>query len=152
MVVGVWWHLLEGGGAEDMEECEKAPLRSLYKPSASDPATASCTCSNPSASNHCSSSLSTLSCLSKSTPWKREKRSITKAKHNHKIVKEQSERLSNSQQREIPDSTTPVPPPPPMPAPFLFPSTPNPPHSLLLLLPLALPLLTTHLQMKTTPK
>ena len=38
------------GGAEDREECDRASLRSLYKPSASNPATASSTFCNTSAS------------------------------------------------------------------------------------------------------
>ena len=70
-----------------------------------------------------------------------------------KIVKEQSERLSNTMPRNIPDLTTPVPPPLPMPAPLPLPpmTSPNPPHTPLLLLPSPLPLLMTHLQIKTTP-
>ena len=48
------------GGAEDMDECDIAPLRSLYKHSASNPATTSCTFCNPSASNCCASSHGTL--------------------------------------------------------------------------------------------
>ena len=62
------------GGAEDTEECDTASIRSLHKPSASDLATASCTLCSPSASNCCASSHSILIHLSKSSPWKREKR------------------------------------------------------------------------------
>ena len=75
VVIGAWWHLLGRGGAEDMEECDIAPLRSLYKPSA----TASSTFCNPSASNHCASLLNKLAHLSKCSPWKREKRVCHKA-------------------------------------------------------------------------
>ena len=140
-------------GAEDTEECDTAPLRSLYKPCASNPATASCTFCSPSLSNCCTSSCSTLTHHSKSSPWKREKGPVTRDILSHKIVKEQSERLSNTKPRGIPDLTTPVPSPLPTLAPLPLPpmTSPNPPHTPLLLLPLPLLLLTTHLQMKTTP-
>ena len=92
----IWW-----GGAEDMEECDRAPLRSPYKPSASNPTTASSTFYNPSASNCCSPSLNKLAHLSKCSPWKREKRSVTKARFSHKTVKEQSGRLSH---KSVPQS------------------------------------------------
>ena len=65
------------GGAGDMEECDIAPLRSPYKPSASDPATASCMFCSPSASNCCASSFIKLAHLSKSSPWKRDKRGLS---------------------------------------------------------------------------
>ena len=110
MVVGAWWHLLHGGGAEDMEDCDMAPLRNLYKPSASDPATANCTFYSPSISNHCASPLNTLAHHNKSSPWKRGKESVTKARLSHKIMEEQSERLSDTTPGDIPDLTTPVPP------------------------------------------
>ena len=79
VAVGAWQHLLGEGKAENMEECDIAPLRSWYKPSASDPATSSCTFCSPSTSNCCASSLSKLAHVSKSSPWKREKGSVTKA-------------------------------------------------------------------------
>ena len=91
------------------EECDRAPLRSLYKPSASNPATAISTFWNPSASNFCASSLNKLAHHRKCCPWKIRKQSVIKATLSHKTMKEQSERLSNTKQREIPDSTTPAP-------------------------------------------
>ena len=74
VVVGVWQCLLGGSGAEDMEDCDMAPLRSPYKPSASNPAIANCIFCIPSVSSHCTSSLSTLALLSKCSPWKRKKK------------------------------------------------------------------------------
>ena len=44
--------------------------------------------------------------LGKCSPWKKRKEAVTKARLSHKTVKKQSERLSNTKQREIPDSTT----------------------------------------------
>ena len=74
VAVGTWWHLLGRGGADDTEECNIAPLRSLYKPSASNPATARCTFCSSSTSNCCASSLSKLAHLSICRPWKKGKR------------------------------------------------------------------------------
>ena len=76
VAVGVWLHLLGGGGAEDMEDCDTAPLRSPYKPSASDTATANCNFCSPLFSSHCVSSLSALALLSKWSPWKGKKKWI----------------------------------------------------------------------------
>ena len=82
---GRWWQLGYGsifwvGGAEDMGECYMDPLRSLCRPSASDPAIASSIFLNPSVSNHCASSLNALALFSRSNPWKKRKKigSITK--------------------------------------------------------------------------
>ena len=50
-------------------------------------------------------------------PGKEKKGSVTKVRLSHKIVKEQSDRLSSTKETDIPDSTTPMPPPLPMPAP-----------------------------------
>ena len=74
VVVGAWQHLLGWGGAEDMEDCDTAPLRGPYKPSASDPATAYCNFYSPLFPNLCTSSLSALALLSKCSPWKRKKK------------------------------------------------------------------------------
>ena len=87
VVVGAWWHLLGGGGVEDIEESDRAPLRSPYKPSASDPATASSIFFSTSTSNCCTSSFNKLVCLSNCSPWKREKGSVTKARLSHKTTK-----------------------------------------------------------------
>ena len=66
--VGLWWHFLDGGGADDMGECDMAPLKSLYKPSTSDSATAVSIFPNPSISSCCISSISTLAFFSRSKP------------------------------------------------------------------------------------
>ena len=64
------------GEAEDMGDCDMAPLKSLYKPSASDPATANCNFRSASVSSLCASSLSPLALLNKWSPWKRKKKGI----------------------------------------------------------------------------
>ena len=87
VVVGTWWCLLGGGGAQDMREYDRAPCRSLYKPSASDPAKAISTFWSPFASNCCTSSLNKLAHHSKCSPWKRGKGSVTKARLSHKTMK-----------------------------------------------------------------
>ena len=67
------------GEGEDVgrEECDTAPLRSPYKPSASEPVTAASNFSNTSISRcctslskHCASLYSKLACLSKLSPCK----------------------------------------------------------------------------------
>ena len=85
------------------------PLRSLCKPSASDPVTVISTFWSPSVSNHFTSSLNKLAHCSKCSPWKRREWSVNKARLSHKRMTKQSERLSNTKQREIPDSITPAP-------------------------------------------
>ena len=110
VAVGAWQCLLDGGWAVDMGEHDRTPLRRPYKPSAADPATAISTFRSPSASNHCASTPNELAHCSKCSPWKRRMGSVTKARLSHKTVEEQSERLSNTKQREIPDSITPPPP------------------------------------------
>ena len=76
VVEEAWQHILGGGGVEDTEECDMAPLRSPYKPSASDPATANCNFCIPSVSSLCTSSLSALALLNKCSPWRRKKKAI----------------------------------------------------------------------------
>ena len=121
-----WQHLLGGDGAEDTEECDTAPLRSPYKPSAANPATASCTCGSPSASNWCASSHSILAHLSKSSPRKREKGSVTKARTVRKAMQYQAKRHT---WLNIPCASSSV-------------------NTLLLLSLWPLPFMMTHLQMK----
>ena len=70
-----------------MGECDRAPLRSPYKPSASNPATAISAFCNRSASNCCTSSLNKLVYCSKCSPWKIEKGSVTKARLSHRTMK-----------------------------------------------------------------
>ena len=137
-----------------MEDCDTAPPRSPYKPSASDSATASCNFCSASVSSLCTSSLSALALLNKCSPWESKKRvSITKARLSHNIVKEQSGRLSNMQQKGNTSLNNPftssstnagtlLPPPT---------NVPSPPHTLPSTLSFPLHLLMIHLQMKATP-
>ena len=81
VVLGAWWGFLEGGWDGRRWECDATPLRSLYRPYASDPATASLIFPHPFISNcwalssslH-ASSLSELALCSKSNPWKGQDR------------------------------------------------------------------------------
>ena len=101
--------LLAGGWALDTGEWHGAPLRSLYKPSASEPATASSTFWRLSVSKCWASSCSTLAQCNKCSPSKRREGSITKIRLRHKTAKEQLERSSNTKQKEIPALATPEP-------------------------------------------
>ena len=65
---------LSGVGAEDPEECDRAPLKSPYRPSASNPATTNSIFCSPSTSIHCASSHSKLVHLNNPTSGKRKKR------------------------------------------------------------------------------
>ena len=81
-----WWQFGCGsifgrGGEDDMGECNMATLKSPYRPSTSNPATAISIFPNPSISSHCASSLSTLVFFSRSKPLKKRVKqmgSITK--------------------------------------------------------------------------
>ena len=77
VAVGAWWYLFEGGRAVDMGECDRAPLRSLYKPSASNPAIAIFTFWRPSVSKHWASSHNRLAQHNKCSPWKRRVRDLS---------------------------------------------------------------------------
>ena len=93
-------------------------------------------------------------CLVNAVPGKeRERRSFTRASLSHKMLKEQSGRLSNIKQKGntslnnpfasfSTNTNTPLPPPT---------HVPSPPHALPSTLPFPLLLPITHLQMKTTP-
>ena len=73
VAVGAWQWFLGGGGMEDIGEWDMAPLKSPYRLSTSDPATADLIFCSPSTSNCCTSSLYKLAHFNKSRPWKREK-------------------------------------------------------------------------------
>ena len=74
---GAWWAFLRGGKDVNREECTTALLRSPYKPSTSEPVTATSIFSNPSVSR-CWASLCSLSaslhrklaCFSNFSPYK----------------------------------------------------------------------------------
>ena len=78
MVVGAWWHLLGGDGAED---CDTAPLRSPYKPSALILPQLVVIFVVPLSPVAVASSLSALALLSKCSPWKRKKKGICHKDH-----------------------------------------------------------------------
>ena len=86
VVVGARQHFLGWGGVEDMGECDTAPLKSPYRPSATDPATAFLIFCSPCISNCCTSSHSKLACFNKSNPWKKMG-SVTKTRLGHSTVK-----------------------------------------------------------------
>ena len=77
VVVGAWWCLLGGGGAEDMDDCDTAPLRSPNKSSASDPATANCNFCSPLFSSHCTSSSVHWPSLVMQSLEKKERRDLS---------------------------------------------------------------------------
>ena len=107
---------LRRGGAEDMGKCDRAPLRSLFKPSASNPTTAISTFWRPLVSKYWASSHNRVAWHNKCSPWKRIKRDLSH-RLSHEIIIEQLERsnykrLNNAKQPGIPDSAAPVPPSP----------------------------------------
>ena len=66
---GIWWHFLGGGGMENTGEWDMALIKSLYKPSTSDPAIADSILHNPSVSSCWACSFNAFALFSKSRPW-----------------------------------------------------------------------------------
>ena len=74
-----------------------------------EPATVSSTSWRPSVSKCWASILNRLAWCNKCSPWKRRESSVTKVRPSHETAKEQSERSSNTKQKEIPGLRTPEP-------------------------------------------
>ena len=99
VAVWAWQHLLVGGWAVEIGEWDRAPLRSLYKPSASDSTTAISTFWRLGISRCWASSFNILAWHNKCRPRKRKKGLSQRSGLATKPAKEQSERSSDTKKK-----------------------------------------------------